>query len=104
MPRLTAWEVIRSNADAPMRGVTPAVQRVGLDPRDAGFLRHLVGTEVRRRATLRAVLSKLTRGKPNPDLACHLRLGLAQLLFLDRVPDHAAREPTGDRAPAEGHV
>ena len=96
MPRLTAWEVLRSNAGAPMRGVTPAVQRVGLDARDAGFLRHLVGTEVRRRATLRAILSKLTRGKPNPDLACHLRLGLAQLLFLDRVPDHAAVHETVD--------
>ena len=39
MPRLTAWEVLRSNAGAPMRGVTPAVQRVGLDARDvAGVL------------------------------------------------------------------
>ena len=96
MPRMTAWEVIRSNADAPLRGVTPAAQRVGLDARDTGFLRHLVGTEVRRRATLRAILSRLARGKPNPDLACHLRLGLAQIFFLDRVPDHAAVSETVD--------
>lgn len=96
MPRLLAWEVLRSNAGAPLRGVTPAAQRAGLDSRDTAFLRRLVGTEVRRRATLRAVLSQLTRGKPNPDLACHLRLGLAQLLFLDRVPDHAAVNETVD--------
>lgn len=96
MPRLIAWEVIRANAGAPLRGVSPAAQRAGLDSRDTGFLRHLVGTEVRRRATLRTILAQLTRGKPNPDLACHLRLGLAQLLFLDRVPDHAAVNETVD--------
>ena len=96
MLRLTAWEVLRANAGAPLRGVTPAAQRVGLDARDTSFLRHLVGTEVRRRATLRAILAQLTRGKPNPDLACHLRLGLAQLFFLDRVPDHAAVNETVD--------
>ena len=96
MPRLTAWEVIRANAGAPLRGVSPAAQRASLDSRDTGFLRHLVGTEVRRRATLRTILAQLTRGKPNPDLACHLRLGLAQLLFFDRIPDHAAVNETVD--------
>jgi len=96
MPRLTAWEVLRTGGDAPLRRVTPAAQRVGLDSRDTGLLRRLVGTEVRRRATLRALLGHLARGKPSADLACHLRLGLAQLFFLDRVPDHAAVSETVD--------
>ncbi|MCH2106159.1 MAG: hypothetical protein MK291_05910 [Planctomycetes bacterium] len=96
MPRLIAWEILRSGSDAPLRRVSAAAARAELEPRDAGLLRRLVGTEVRRRATLRAILSRLTKGKPNPDLACHLRIGLAQLLFLDRVPDHAAVNETVD--------
>ena len=96
MPRLTAWEVLRTGGDAPLRKVTPIAQRVGLDERDTGLVRRLVGTEVRRRATLRVILAHLTRGKPKTDLACHLRLGLAQLFFLDRVPDHAAVHETVD--------
>lgn len=96
MPRLTAWQILRSGGDAPLREVSAAAARAGLEPRDAGLLRRLVGTEVRRRATLRAILARLTRGKPKPDLACHLRLGLAQLFFLDRIPDHAAVNETVD--------
>jgi len=76
--------------------VSPAAARAGLEPRDAALLRRLVGTEVRRRATLRAILAQLTRGKPNADLSCHLRLGLAQLFFHDRIPDHAAVNETVD--------
>ena len=93
---MTAWEVLRKGSAAPLREVTPAAQRAGLDPRDTALLRRLVGVEVRRRATLRAVLAHFTRGKPNPDLACFLRLGLIQLLFLDRIPDHAAVSETVD--------
>ena len=96
MPRLTAWEVLRSGGDAPLRRVTPAARRAGLDGRDTALLRRLVGTEVRRRATLRIILAHLTRGKPKADLSTHLRLGLVQLFFLDRVPDHAALNETVD--------
>ena len=96
MPRLTAWQILRSGSEAPLREVTPAAARAGLDPRDTGLVRRLVGTEVRRRATLRVILAHLTRGKPKSDLACHLRLGLAQLFFLDRVPPHAAVSETVD--------
>jgi len=96
LPRLTAWQILRSGGDAPLWRGRPAAARGGLAPRDAGLLRHLVGTEVRRRATLRTILAQLTRGKPNADLACHLRLGLAQLFFHDRIPDHAAVNETVD--------
>ncbi len=93
---MTAWQVLRSGSDAPLREVTKAAERAELEPRDAGLLRRLVGTEVRRRATLRAILARVAKGKPSADLACHLRLGLAQLFFLDRVPDHAAVNETVD--------
>ena len=66
----------------------------GLDARDRGLLRRLIGTEVRRRGTLRALVAHFTRGKPSPAVAAHLRLGMAQLFFLDRVPAHAAISET----------
>src|SRR5690606_17979881 len=56
----------------------------------------LVGLEVRRRASLRAIVARYSHGPTSPELAAHLRLGVAQLLFLDRVPDHAAVSETVD--------
>lgn len=93
--RLVAWQVLRSGSPTPLRLVEPFSRRAGLDARDRGLVRRLVGIEIRRRATLRAIVAKFARGKPNPDLMAHLHLGLAQLFFLDRVPDHAAINETG---------
>lgn len=94
MPRLTAWKILRSKSTTPLREVDRYAERAGLDARDRGLLRHLVGTEVRRRGTLRAIVHKFARGKPSPDVTAHLRLGLAQLFFMDRVPAHAAVSET----------
>ena len=92
--RLVAWLVLRRGGDAPLRAVNEAADHFELDARDRGLLRHLVGVEVRRRGTLRAILLRLAHRPPKTDLAAHLRLGLAQLFFLDRVPDHAAVSET----------
>jgi len=94
MPRLTAWKILRSKSTTPLREVDRFAAHAGLDDRDRGLLRHLVGTEVRRRGTLRAIVQKFARGKPSPDVTAHLRLGLAQLFFMDRVPPHAAVSET----------
>jgi 16S rRNA (cytosine967-C5)-methyltransferase len=90
MPRYVAWRVLRSGEPSPLRAVEEEAARAGLDARDRALARKLVGTEIRRRGTLRAVLRHLARRKLAPDLAAHLHLGLVQLLFLDRVPAHAA--------------
>ena len=94
MPRLTAWKILRSKSTTPLREVDRFAERAGLDPRDRALLRHLVGTEVRRRGTLRALVQKFAQGNPSPDVTAHLRLGLTQLFFLDRVPPHAAVSET----------
>ncbi|MCA8979849.1 MAG: hypothetical protein H6831_12050 [Planctomycetes bacterium] len=94
MTRRLAWEILRSGSSTPTRLVGAVADREGLDPRDRGLLRRLVGTDVRRRATLNAMLRELARGKPNRDLATILRIGLVQLYFLDQVPDHAAVSET----------
>ena len=94
MARIAAWQVLRSGSPTPLREVDAAARAHGLDERDRALLRRLVGTEVRRRGNLRAIAAHFVRGKSKPDLVAHLHLGLVQLLFLDRVPDHAAVSET----------
>jgi 16S rRNA (cytosine967-C5)-methyltransferase len=79
---------------SPLRALEQEAERAGLDARDRALARKLVGTEIRRRGTLRAILRHLARGKLSPDLAAHLHLGLVQLVFLDRIPPHAAVQET----------
>ncbi len=94
--RTAAWRVLRSGALAPLRLVDAEAERSGFDARDRGLLRQLVGTEVRRRGTLRAMVRDLAVRQPKPELTTLLHLGLVQLFFLDRVPDHAAVSETVD--------
>jgi 16S rRNA (cytosine967-C5)-methyltransferase len=64
-----------------------------LEPRERAFAMALTYTTVQRRATLDHVLTHLA-GRPThklqPGLLAALRLGLAQVLFLDGVAAHAA--------------
>jgi len=100
MIRRLAWEILRSGSTAPTREVARVAAEAGLDARDRGLLQRLVSTEVRRRGSLQALLRHFARGRPNRDLAAHLRLGFTQLFFLDKVPAHAAVSETV-RAAAE---
>lgn len=94
MPRLTAWNIVRFGGHAPLRAVDRFSAQAGLDDRDRALVRRMVGTELRRRATLRAIVSRYARGKPNADIQAHLRLGVVQLLMMDNVPPHAAVSET----------
>lgn len=93
MPRLTAWRVLRNGTQG-LRDVNRFAEHEGLDARDRALARRLVGTEIRRRATLHTLVSAFTHKKPNPDVAAHLRLGFVQLFFLDGIRDHAAVSET----------
>lgn len=94
MTRLLAWQILRSGSTAPTRDVAGAAERAGLDPRDRGLVQRMVLTEVRRRGSLHALVRCFAKGRPNRDLAAHLRLGFAQLFFMDKVPAHAAVSET----------
>jgi 16S rRNA (cytosine967-C5)-methyltransferase len=96
MTREAAWHVLRSGSPAPLRDVDGVCARRGLEPRDRGLVRAIVGLEIRRRGTLRAIVNAFTRKRPKPELVTHLHIGLVQLLFMDRVPDHAAVSETSD--------
>jgi len=91
--RLTAWRVLR-NGKLGLRDVNRFAEHAGLDARERALTRRLVGTEVRRRATLRAMVAAFTHGKANSDVTAHLRLGFVQLFFLDGIPSHAAVSET----------
>ncbi len=63
------------------------------DPRERSLLTELAYGSVRRRGTLDAVLmsaSKRPVKRLNAAVRAALRVALYQLLFLDRIPDHAA--------------
>jgi 16S rRNA (cytosine967-C5)-methyltransferase len=72
------------------RSTTPAFRN--LAPKDRAFVRAMVSTALRRLGQIDDVLRRLIE-KPLPDKADRvvdiLRIGVAQILFLD-VPDHAA--------------
>jgi 16S rRNA (cytosine967-C5)-methyltransferase len=78
--------------------------RLRLEPRERALATQLAYGTVQRRATLDALLERLTgRGLERleaPVLAA-LRLGAFQLLFLDRVPPHAAVGESVELAKAE---
>ena len=92
MPRLAAWNILRSGSSTPLRLVDRYSSE--LPERDVALLRRLIGVEVRRRGTLRAVVRHLAKRNIKPDIAAHLHIGLVQILFLDRVPPHAAVSET----------
>lgn len=76
-----------------VRDLLPEARAKLADPRDRGLLTELAYGVVRRRGTLDALLAPRSR-RPIERLArpvrVALRLGLYQILFLDRVPVHAA--------------
>lgn len=89
MPRLAAWSLLRSGSPTPLRDVEAAAREFDLAARDRALLRRIVGTEVRRRGTLRALVRHFAHRKLSADLVAHLHVALVQGFFLDRVPDHA---------------
>ena len=89
MTRLAAYTILRSGSTTPLRDVDHMSESLDVDPRDRGLLRRIVGTEVRRRATLRAIVHAVAPALKNVELMTHLHVALAQALFLDRIPPHA---------------
>jgi 16S rRNA (cytosine967-C5)-methyltransferase len=75
------------------RALHGEAHRLRLDPRERALATQLAYGAVQRRATLDALIEALADRPPQrlePAVLAGLRLGLFQLLFLDRVPAHAA--------------
>jgi 16S rRNA (cytosine967-C5)-methyltransferase len=75
------------------RALHAEARTFGLTARDRSLATRLTYGVVQRRATLDHVVEKLTErpvGKLEPGVLAALRLGVLQLVYLDRVPAHAA--------------
>ena len=89
MTRLAAYTILRSGSTTPLRDVDHMSESLDVNPRDRGLLRRIIGTEVRRRATLRTIIHAVAPAIKNAEMMTHLHVALAQTLFLDRIPPHA---------------
>ena len=75
----------------------------GLAAADRGLAQELVFGVVRRQSTLDWLIARKTQGRAQrPMLQILLRLGLYQMFWLDRIPDHAAVHEAVDLAKAFG--
>ena len=104
-PRKIAYNVLVRCASAEQYSniaLDIAIKRADLTASDRGLLTTLVYGVIERQLTLDAIIESLcSRGSENisPDVRTLLRLGLYQLAYLDRVPDHAAVNETVNMAP-----
>jgi 16S rRNA (cytosine967-C5)-methyltransferase len=75
-----------------------------LEPRERALAKQLAFGTVQRRLTLDHVIDARTKGHLEPGVRAALQLGLFQLLFLDRVAEHAAIAEAVELAkPSPGH-
>ena len=80
-----------------------ALAVAGLSSADRGLCHELVFGVVRWQATLDWLIAQKTQGRPQkPGLQDLLRLGLYQIFWLDRIPDHAAVHETVEMAKRAG--
>ena len=104
-PRKIAYDVLVRCASAEQYSniaLDTAIKRSDLTPPDRGLLTALVYGVIERQITLDAIIDSLCDRKSediSPDVRTLLRLGLYQLAYLDRVPDHAAVNETVNMAP-----
>jgi 16S rRNA (cytosine967-C5)-methyltransferase len=76
-----------------------------LSPADRGLCQELVYGIVRCQATLDWLIARKTEGRQQkPSLQILLRLGLYQMFWLDRIPDHAAVNETVELGKQFGFV
>lgn len=73
--------------------INAAIEKSNLSPADKALYTRLVYGVTERRITLDYILAQYSN-KPadalDEDVRCAIRLGLYQLLYMDRIPDHAA--------------
>src|SRR5207248_166941 len=101
-PREIAVEILRGyaeGADYLENLLEKATSRASLSASDRGLVQELTFGIVRWQATLDWLVSQKTACRPQKTLLqILLRLGLYQLFWLDRIPDHAAVHETVELA------
>ncbi len=101
-PRDMALKALRDSRENVTAALRRSLAEHPLSPADRGLARQLAMGVVRHKSTLNAVIRAfLTRGKQSkipPTVRIILQLGLYQIIFLDRIPEHAAVNETVEQA------
>jgi len=93
--RRTVLELLLDRSDYPTRRFSAAVQAAGLESRDRGLARELLGGVLRRAVQLDAIYEPYCKKRVTDEaVRWTLRLGTLQLFFLSNVPEHAAVHAT----------
>lgn len=93
--RRIVLELLLDRSDYPTRRFSAAVQAAGLDARDRGLARQLLGGVLRRAVQLDAIYEPYCKKRVTDEaVRWTLRLGTLQLYFLSNVPEHAAVHAT----------
>jgi 16S rRNA (cytosine967-C5)-methyltransferase len=106
-PREIAADVLKRRPEGPYIEtlLDTALERSSLPPADRALCQELVYGVVRWQTTLDWLISRKTSHKPEkPLLQDLLRLGLYQIFWLDRIPNHAAVNETVEIAKRKGLV
>lgn len=83
-------EACRKDGKYPNLEINSALERWELTGAERGLYTALVYGVTERMITLDYIIDRYARGAVEHSARCALRLGLYQLLYMDRVPDHAA--------------
>ncbi len=105
-PRQIAAEILRqrrAGGDFTEGLLERALAKAGLSTVDRALCQELVYGVVRWQVTLDWLIARKTDGREQkPGLQNLLRLGLYQIFWLDRIPDHAAVHETVEHAKLDG--
>jgi 16S rRNA (cytosine967-C5)-methyltransferase len=106
--RRCAYAVVRRTFDHGAyadRAFRAEADRYELTGRERGFAMQLAYGTIQRKATLDFLIERLTERslkRLDPQLAAALRIGLYQLVYLDRISDHAAVDESVELAKRRG--
>lgn len=93
--RRLVWQLLSSDHPFPSRALDAALEEGSWDPRDRGLAKELLHGVLHRQITLDKIGAAYSKRRiREPELRWALCLGLYQLLYLDRIPVHAAIDAT----------
>ena len=94
-PRRLVWELLRSGKGFPSRDLGKQAERAGVEGADRALAHEILAGCLRMQGTLDRIVAAYCRKRVREEeLAAALRIGAYQLLFMERVPVHAAIDTT----------
>ncbi|MHC4379474.1 MAG: transcription antitermination factor NusB [Planctomycetota bacterium] len=93
--RRLVWQLLCDDREFPTRALDVAMEEQEFDPRDRALAKQMLAGVQRAQVTLEKISrAYATRRVKEGPLQQALNLGLYQLLYLDRIPQHAAIDAT----------